>query len=97
MLTPRCQRFLAFSPPESAPPDCTAPTVLEAIPFQTCWCSGNAPALLRLTDDTDEAVRIIQAYARMHRDEADETEPHTKPIRRQDVDQPTTRPEQAET
>ncbi len=54
-------------------------------------------ALLLLSDDTDVAVRIIHAYARTHRDEADETEPHTKPIRRQDVDQPATRPEQAET
>ena len=54
-------------------------------------------ALLRLTDDTDEAVRIIQAYARTHRDEADETEPHTKPIRRRDVQEPAKKPEQAET
>jgi uncharacterized protein (TIGR00730 family) len=54
-------------------------------------------ALLRLTDDTDEAVRIIRAYARTHRDEADETEPHTKPIRRRDVQEPAKKPEQAET
>jgi uncharacterized protein (TIGR00730 family) len=54
-------------------------------------------ALLRLTDDTDEAVRIIQAYARTHRDEADETEPHTKPIKRRDVQEPAKKPEQAET
>jgi len=54
-------------------------------------------ALLRLTDDTDEAVRIIQAYARTHRDEADETEAHTKPIKKRDVQEPAKRPEQAET
>jgi uncharacterized protein (TIGR00730 family) len=54
-------------------------------------------ALLRLTDSTDEAVRIIQAYARTHRDEADQVEPHTKPITRRDVQEPATKPEQAET
>jgi uncharacterized protein (TIGR00730 family) len=53
--------------------------------------------LLRLTDDTDEAVRIIQAYARTHRDDAAETEPHTKPIKERDVQKPARRPEQAET
>jgi len=54
-------------------------------------------ALLRLTDSTDEAVRIIQAYARTHRGEADEVEPHTKPIKRRDVQEPATKPDQAET
>ena len=53
--------------------------------------------LLRLTDDTDEAVRIIQAYARTHRDDAAETEPHTKPIKKRDVQKPAERPEQGET
>ena len=53
--------------------------------------------LLRLTDDTAEAVRIIQAYARTHRDEADETETQTKPIEANDVKKPATRPEHAET
>ena len=53
--------------------------------------------LLRLTDDTAEAVRIIQAYARTHRDEADETETQTKPIEEKDVKKPAGRPEQAET
>src|SRR6187431_315582 len=53
--------------------------------------------LLRLTDDTSEAVRIIQAYARTHRDDAAETEPHTKPIKERDVQKPAERPEQAET
>ena len=53
--------------------------------------------LLRLTDDTAEAVRIIHAYARRHRDEAIETEPQTKPIRRRDVQEPAGKPEQAET
>ena len=53
--------------------------------------------LLRLTDDTAEAVRIIQAYARTHRDDAAKTEAHTKPIKEHDVQKPTKRPEQAET
>src|SRR3954453_725244 len=52
--------------------------------------------LLRLTDDTGEAVRIIQAYARTHRDDAADTEPHTKPIKERDVQKPARKTEQAE-
>jgi uncharacterized protein (TIGR00730 family) len=44
--------------------------------------------LLRITDDPDEACRIVDAYAKQHRDEADETAADTKPIERDDVDQP---------
>jgi uncharacterized protein (TIGR00730 family) len=53
--------------------------------------------LLRLTDDIGEAVRIIQAYARTHRDDAAATEPHTKPIDQRDVKKPAKKAEQAET
>ena len=53
--------------------------------------------LLRLTDDPKEAVRIIQAYARTHREAAAEVEPETKPIEKRDVKKPATRPEHAET
>ena len=53
--------------------------------------------LLRLTDDPREAVRIIKAYARTHRDEAAEVEPETKPIQEKDVKKPASKPEQAET
>ena len=53
--------------------------------------------LLRLTDDPKEAVRIIKAYARTHRDEAAEVEPETKPIEEKDVKKPASKPEQAET
>ena len=53
--------------------------------------------LLRLTDDPKEAVRIIKAYARRHRDEAAEVEPATKPIEEKDVKKPASKPEQAET
>jgi predicted Rossmann-fold nucleotide-binding protein len=53
--------------------------------------------LLRLTDDPKEAVRIIKAYARTHRDEAAEVEPETKPIEEKDVKKPASKPAQAET
>ena len=53
--------------------------------------------LLRLTDDPKEAVRIIKAYARTHREAAAEVEPETKPIEKRDVKKPATRPEHAET
>jgi len=53
--------------------------------------------LLRLTDDPKEAVRIIKAYARTHRDDAAEVEPQTKPIAKKDVKKPAAKPEQAET
>jgi uncharacterized protein (TIGR00730 family) len=53
--------------------------------------------LLRLTDDPREAVRIIKAYARTHREAAADVEPETKPIAKGDVKKPATRPEQAET
>ena len=53
--------------------------------------------LLRLTDDPKEAVRIIKAYARTHRDEAADVEPATKPIEKKDVKKPASKPEQAET
>jgi hypothetical protein len=41
--------------------------------------------LLRITDDPDEACRIVDAYAKQHRDDADETAADTKPIERDDV------------
>ena len=44
--------------------------------------------LLRITDDPDEACRIVDAYAKQHRDEADETAAETKPIERDDVKKP---------
>jgi uncharacterized protein (TIGR00730 family) len=53
--------------------------------------------LLRLTDDPKEAVRIIKAYARTHRDDAAEVEPETQPIEEKDVKRPARRPEQVET
>ena len=53
--------------------------------------------LLRLTDDPKEAVRIIKAYARSHREAAAEVEPETKPIEEKDVKKPATRPEHADT
>ena len=53
--------------------------------------------LLRLTDDPKEAVRIIKAYARTHREDAAEVEPETKPIEKEDVKKPASKPEQAET
>ena len=53
--------------------------------------------LLRLTDEPAEAVRIIKAYAREHREEAAEVEAETQPIGEEDVRKPATEPEQAET
>ena len=53
--------------------------------------------LLRLTDDPKEAVKIIKAYARTHRDAAAEVAPETKPIEEKDVEKPASKPEQAET
>jgi hypothetical protein len=53
--------------------------------------------LLRLTDDPKETVRIIQAYARSHRDTAAAAAPETKPIKKKDVKKPAAKPEQAET
>jgi len=44
--------------------------------------------LLRITDDPDEACRIVDAYAKQHRDEADKTAADTKPIERDDVEEP---------
>ena len=52
--------------------------------------------LLRLTDDPKEAVRIIQAYDKSHREAASGVEPQTKPIERRDVKRPSTKPEHAE-
>jgi uncharacterized protein (TIGR00730 family) len=51
--------------------------------------------LLRITDDPAEAVRIIGAYARAHRDAAADTAPETQPIEGAAVRQPT-RPDQVE-
>ena len=53
--------------------------------------------LLRLTDDPKEAVRIIKAYARTHREDAAEVAPETKPIEAADVQKPAQKSEQAET
>ena len=44
--------------------------------------------LLRITDDPDEACRIVDAYGKQHRDEAEETAAETKPIARDDVKKP---------
>ena len=44
--------------------------------------------LLRITDDPDEACRIVDAYAKQHRDEAEETAAATKPITQDDVKEP---------
>ena len=44
--------------------------------------------LLRITDDVDEACRIIDAYVKGQRDEAEETATETKPIEPHDVKQP---------
>jgi uncharacterized protein (TIGR00730 family) len=52
--------------------------------------------LLRLTDDPNEAVRIIKAYERSHRAKATATEPGTKPIRKSDVKKPISKAEHAE-
>jgi uncharacterized protein (TIGR00730 family) len=53
--------------------------------------------LLRLTDDPNEAVRILRAYHRSHRDAAAEVRPETKPIAEKDVKRPAAKPDQAET
>jgi uncharacterized protein (TIGR00730 family) len=52
--------------------------------------------LLRLTDDPREAIRIIKAYQRTHRDAAAEVEPATKPIGKADVRKPTSKTEHAQ-
>jgi uncharacterized protein (TIGR00730 family) len=52
--------------------------------------------LLRLTDDPDEAIRIIRAYQRTNREAADKVVPGTKPIEKADVKKPTAKPEHAE-
>jgi uncharacterized protein (TIGR00730 family) len=52
--------------------------------------------LLRLTDDPEEAIRIIKAYQRTHREKAAAVEPMTKPIEKTDVKKPTAKPEHAE-
>jgi uncharacterized protein (TIGR00730 family) len=52
--------------------------------------------LLRLTDDPEEAVRIIKAYERSKRKTAAEVEPATKPIEKADVKKPTAKQEQGE-
>jgi len=44
--------------------------------------------LLRITDDPDEACRIVDAYVKDHRTEADETAAETKPIERDEVTEP---------
>jgi len=52
--------------------------------------------LLRLTDDPEEAIRIIKAYQRTHRERAAEVEPETKPIEKMDVKKPTSKPHRSE-
>ena len=52
-----------------------------------------APAdvgLLRITDDEEEACRIVDAYVKAHPDDADGTAADTKPIKRSDVRMPAT-------
>jgi uncharacterized protein (TIGR00730 family) len=44
--------------------------------------------LLRITDDPDEACEIVDAYAKQHRAAASETAAGTKPITRDDVEEP---------
>ncbi len=44
--------------------------------------------LLRVTDDVDEVVRIIDAYVNEHRDAADDTATDTKRIGKADVEEP---------
>jgi uncharacterized protein (TIGR00730 family) len=46
--------------------------------------------LLRITDDVEEACRIVDAYVKAHPDVADETAADTKPIKRTDVRAPAT-------
>ena len=45
--------------------------------------------LLRITDDEEEACRIVDAYVKAHPDEADETAAHTKMIHASEVRAPT--------
>jgi uncharacterized protein (TIGR00730 family) len=45
--------------------------------------------LLRITDDEEEACRIVDAYVKAHPDDAGETAAHTKPIRSSEVRAPT--------
>ena len=52
--------------------------------------------LLRLTDDPAEAVRIIKAYQRTHRDAASLVESGTQPIEKADVQKPASKPEQGQ-
>ena len=44
--------------------------------------------LLRITDDPDEACRIVDAYAKQHRDEAEAMAADTKPIKQDEVKEP---------
>jgi uncharacterized protein (TIGR00730 family) len=46
--------------------------------------------LLRVTDDEEEACRIVDAYVRSHPDDADATASDTKPIKRSEVRAPPT-------
>ena len=46
--------------------------------------------LLRITDDEEEACRIVDAYVKSHPDDADATAADTKPIKGSDVRPPTT-------
>jgi uncharacterized protein (TIGR00730 family) len=52
--------------------------------------------LLRLTDDPNEAVKIIGAYQRSQRGAAADVVPETKPIKKRDVKKPTSKPERGE-
>jgi uncharacterized protein (TIGR00730 family) len=45
--------------------------------------------LLRITDDEEEACRIVDAYVKAHPDQADETAVHTKMIHASEVRAPT--------
>jgi predicted Rossmann-fold nucleotide-binding protein len=46
--------------------------------------------LLRITDDVEEACRIVDAYVKAHPDVADETASDTKPIKGHEVRAPAT-------
>jgi uncharacterized protein (TIGR00730 family) len=52
--------------------------------------------LLRLTDDPNEAVKIIKAYQKTHRESASAVAPATKPIEKKDIKKPTSKAERAE-
>jgi len=52
--------------------------------------------LLRLTDDPEEAIRIIRAYQRSHHEAAAAVEPGTKPIEKADVKKAASKAEHAE-